>query len=99
MTEPVRIAYIWPTPLGIIFWITGLVAAKFFDPQVFRYSHALFEFGIVVALFASIACAIRLSGTERSLAPRWVFFLNLAFVPLIFGLMTISAIISSTATR
>jgi hypothetical protein len=98
-TAHVRLIYLWPTPTGLISWITALAVAKFFGQQAFIATHVLFEIGIVVSLLASFFYAIRLSGRGRSLAPRWVFFVNLAFGPLIFGIIVCVALYTSITSK
>jgi hypothetical protein len=98
-TADVRLRYLWPTPTGLISWLSALAVAKFLGQQAFIATHVLFEIGIVVSLLASVVCAIRLSGGGRSLAPRWVFFVNLAFGPLIFGIIVCVALYTSITSK
>jgi hypothetical protein len=70
--------YLLPAPTGLILLLAGLAIVKR-DHRVFLAVHGWFEIGIVASFLASVVYAIRLSGKGRELAPRWVFFLNLAF--------------------
>ena len=95
----ISLRYLWPTTTGLVLWLSALAVAKFLGQQAFIATHAIFESGIVVALLASVVYAIRLSGRGRSLAPRWLFFVNLAFGPMIFGIIVCVALYTSITSR
>ena len=92
---PFSLRYLWPAPTGFILWLSALAVAKVFGHQAFIATHALFEVGIVISLLASVIYSIRLSGSGRSIAPRWVFFANLAFGPLILTVIACVALYST----
>ncbi len=76
-----------------------MAVGKFLGQQAFIATHVIFEIGIVVSLLASLVYAIRLSGRGRSLAPRWVFFVNLAFGPLILGIIICVGLYASITSK
>jgi len=86
--------YLWPTPTGVICWISAMAVGKFLGQRAFLNTHVIFELSIIAALLASVVYSMRLSGKGRSLAPRWVFFLNLAFGPLILAFICAASILS-----
>ncbi|MBK1884333.1 hypothetical protein JIN85_18085 [Luteolibacter pohnpeiensis] len=87
--------YLWPTPLGIACWLGAVGTAKIWGLRVFLNTHFFFEMGIMVALLTSVIYAVRLAGKGRSLAPRWVFYLNLLFGPLVFTVQIVADLVSS----
>ena len=98
-TAQVSLRYLWPMPTGLILWLGTLAVAKFLGQQAFFATHMLFEIGIMVSLFCSVVYSIRLSGSGRSLAPRWVFLVNLFYGPLIFGFIACFALYSVIVSK
>ncbi len=89
--KPLGLRYLWPTPTSLLLWLAGMGIARFLGQRAFFAVHALFEIGILIALFASVIYSIRLSGKG---SPRWILILNLASGPLIFGILLVCGVVS-----
>lgn len=86
--------YGWPAPTGLALILSGYCVHHFLGKWAFLSSHFWFEIGLIISLLASVVYAIRLGGKGRTLAPRWVWVINLCFGPLIIGFTIISGLIS-----
>lgn len=82
--------YLWPTPVGFIFWISGILVEKLLGERAFLTTHGYFEIAIMISLIASVVYSIRLGGKGRSLAPRWVFYLNALYFPILVAVGIVS---------
>ena len=87
--------YLWPTPTGLVLILTGYLVFQVLGQRAFLNTHFFLEIGVMITMFASVMYAIRLSGKGRRLAPRWVFYVNLCFGPLIFGYFLIAGILTN----
>jgi hypothetical protein len=86
--------YLWPTPMVVILYI-GVLAVIIHGRKLFFATHVFFEIGIMVSLVASVCYAIRLRGKSNPLAPRWVFFLNLAPCVFLIVAATINTVVAA----
>lgn len=82
--------HVWPLPVALaLFALMGL--ARLMGEDVFLATHFIFEIGITVCMLASVVYTVRLWRIGTNGIPRWVFFLNLFFGPLIFAAQLIAS--------
>ena len=77
--------YLWPTPVGLLLWVGCIIVPGFLGDRAFLATHGYFEIGVMISLIASVVYAVRLGGKGKGTAPRWVFYLNFLFLPLVLG--------------
>ena len=77
--------YLLPTLIGVVCQVSGLLVAQLGGDRAFLNTHGYFEIGFMLSFAASVVYAFRLGGKGRNLAPQWVYYLNLLYVPLVLG--------------
>ncbi|QQL44123.1 hypothetical protein [Sulfuriroseicoccus oceanibius] len=86
------VKYAWPAPLGWACYLGVWAVIHFGGMRAFMATHVFFEVGLVLALIASVHYSIKLAFDGRATAPRWVFFVNLSFGPLIIAILVLRGI-------